>query len=90
MKKLPSDIKKRYPNKTKELAIENACKRHSFHAIDLMFKFMTDETIDTRWRIQCAKEILDRGYGRPVQSVKADVNIGSVDKLIEILKTGRE
>jgi hypothetical protein len=71
----------------KERAIEIACKRISFKAIEILEKALMDESVDIRWKLSAAKEILDRGWGRPAQSVKAEVVISGVDTLVDILKS---
>ena len=42
------------------------CKPHIKPAIDFLAKVLNDESEDTRCRLVAAKELLDRGLGRPV------------------------
>lgn len=69
-----------------ERAIEIACKRLSIHAINVLEMALKKEDVDIRWKIQAAKEILDRGWGRPAQSIKADINISTIDALVSRIR----
>ena len=47
-------------------------RQHGEAAIDFLAKLLMDENAPTRARIQAARELLDRGYGKPV-AMTADV-----------------
>lgn len=71
-----------------ERALEIACKRESFRAIEYLFEVLQDADCETRWRIVAAKEILDRGYGRPRQNVEQKVTIEGGDALLAAIAAG--
>lgn len=73
-----------------ERAIEIACKRESMRAIEYLFNVLQDDSIETRWRIVAAKEVLDRGFGRPRQNVEQKVTIEGGDALLAAIAAGNQ
>lgn len=74
-------------------AIEIACKRLSFNALQVLEKALDEKStpeLEYRWRIAAAKEILDRAWGRPKQSVEAKVEVAGVETLIEALNAAKK
>lgn len=90
--KLATQIKLRgrRPGIDKERAIEIACKRESLAAIEYLFSVLKDDTVETRWRIVAAKEVLDRGFGRPRQNVEQKVTIEGGDALLAAIAAGNQ
>lgn len=73
-----------------ERRIEIACKRLGDGAIRLLEKLMMDENTEVRWRIVAAKEILDRGFGRPKQSIDQKITMNGGEAFLEIMRDARE
>lgn len=71
-------------------SIEIACKRLSAQALKVLEKALADEGVEMRYRIEAAKEILNRGWGRSRQSMEVTLNDESGSALIDALKTARE
>lgn len=71
-----------------ERSIEIACKRYSHKALEILAKAL-DETktpdLSFRDRIIAAKEILDRGYGKPRQAIdqKVEVSVTGVTQALD-------
>jgi hypothetical protein len=51
------------------LEIKHLCQKHGPAAVKLLVATMESETEAMQMRIAAAKEILDRGYGRPPQAI---------------------
>lgn len=73
-------------------SIEIACKRYSYNAL----KILTDALdpaktpeLEYKMRMVAAKEILDRGYGKPKQSIDQNVEI-SVTGVTQALEAARQ
>ena len=73
----------------KERSIEIACKRYSEAALKVLTDCLTDTEADIRWKIVAAKEVLDRAWGRPKQSVDASVKIEGADSLLAAIQAGK-
>lgn len=73
----------------KDRSIEIACRRYSERALKVLVDVLDDETADIRWRIQAAKEILDRGHGRPKQVVDSNITVEGGDALVQAIQAGR-
>lgn len=73
-----------------ERRIEIACKRLSVRAFEVIEKIMLDETVEPKFRLTAAKEILDRGLGKAKQRVDQNVKIEGGEALIELIRVGRE
>lgn len=56
------------PNKITK-AIAEAARQHGGDAIEVLYSLMVDEEQPGAVRIAAANSILDRGYGKPPQSV---------------------
>lgn len=69
----------------KERRIEVACMRWSDEAVNVLSKALLDDSIDIRWRIQAAKELLDRGFGRPRQQVDQTIKVEAAEALLQAL-----
>ncbi len=69
----------------KERRIEIACKRWDEKALKVLTDALGDATLDYRWRLTAAKEILDRAYGRPRQQVDATVKVEAAEALLAAL-----
>jgi hypothetical protein len=70
-------------------AIEIACKRLSTRALEILEEAMNDKGTDPRYRIMAAKEILDRGWGKPKQSTESTVNVNASDNFVQALREAR-
>lgn len=70
--------------------IEIACKRLSVRALQVLEQAMNNESIEMKHRIDAAKEILNRAWGRPKQSVEANVTVHTGEQLIEAITQSRE
>ena len=64
------------------------CREHGAKAVEILAAIMMDENEPAKNQIAAARELLDRGYGRPVQTVKGEegappvvwqLNMGSVE-----------
>lgn len=81
--------KRRYSGR-KPLPSTIAKKRLGDYADDAMMSYMMirkwrdDESLDTEFRFECAKEIMNRHWGKPAQAV---VHSGNVTVLETILKS---
>ncbi len=69
----------------KERRIEIACKQWDEKALKVLTDAILDSTIDIRWRLQAAKEVLDRAYGRPRQQMDATVKVEAAEALLAAL-----
>lgn len=72
-----------------ERAVEIACKRMASRALQVLEDILENPDEETRWRIAAAKEVLDRGFGRPKQSVETVVRDATADSLILALNEGK-
>ena len=88
-KKLATERKYKSPAADKERAIEIACKRYSERALKVLVDAMTEDGVDIRWKIQAAKEILDRAWGRARQSLDANVTVEGSEALINAINAGK-
>ena len=48
------------------------CCQHGEKAVEILASIMMDENEPAKNRIAAARELLDRGYGRPAQTVKGE------------------
>lgn len=74
-------------------SVEIACKRLSQRALMVLEKALDEARtpeLEYRWRIAAAKEILDRAWGRPKQTIDANVNIEGSEALITAINAGKE
>lgn len=71
-------------------SIEIACKRLSWKALKVLEKALDDDTVDMKTRLQAAQEVFNRGWGKPKQSVEANINIGGGDALLEAIAHARK
>ena len=51
---------------------------HTKDAITTLFSIMMDDSANKQARIAAAKELLDRGYGRPPQ----DIQVGGLEEIV--------
>ena len=63
--------KKGTPNKV-TADIKALAQEHGPDAIKKLLGWMNDESIAVATRVAAAKELLDRGYGRPAQTIGGD------------------
>lgn len=71
-------------------SIEIACKRISWRALDVIEAIMNDTTADPKVRMDAAKEIMNRGWGRPKASIETNINVGASDSLLQALTEARK
>lgn len=48
---------------------------------NLLIRFVRDENVDSKLRVQCAETILDRAYGKAKQFVESNINATVENKL---------
>lgn len=70
--------------------VEIACKRLSVRALEVLEQAMNNESVEMKHRIDAAKEILNRAFGRPKQSVEANVTVQTGEQLIEAITQNRQ
>lgn len=73
-----------------ERKIEIACKRLSETALKYLIKVLADDTVETRWRMQAAKEIMDRGLGRPKQSMDQKITLVGGDAFMDVVNAAKQ
>lgn len=66
--------------------IREIARQHTDAAIDTLVKVMENTEASPSARVAAASALLDRGWGRPEQSVKASVNDNLGDALQAILE----
>ena len=71
-------------------SIEIACKRLSWKALRVLEAALEDEKIEMKVRIQAAQEVMNRGWGRPKQSIDATVNVGGGDALLAAITEAKK
>ncbi len=54
--------------------VQELAKEHTPDAINTLYEIMTDKRINGSARVQAATQLLDRGWGRPKQSVDVKVD----------------
>lgn len=73
-----------------ERSIEIACKRLSWTALKVLEQALKNESLDMKYRIEAAKEVFNRGWGRPKQSIDANINVGGGEALLEAITMARK
>jgi len=58
--------------------VRDLARVHTARAIEVLFEIMDDESANKQARIAAAKELLDRGYGRPPQ----DIQVGGLEEIV--------
>lgn len=71
-------------------SIEIACKRLSWAALKVIEKIMMDDNADPKVRMDAAKEIMNRGWGRPKASIETNINVGASESLLQALNEARK
>lgn len=74
-------------------SIEIACKRLSGRALAILERALDEvktPELEYKQRILAAKEILDRGWGKPRQQIDSTVVTGSGEQFLEALRMARE
>lgn len=71
-------------------SIEIACKRLSWTALKVLEQALKNENLDMKYRIEAAKEVFNRGWGRPKQSIDANINVGGGEALLEAIALARK
>ena len=62
--------------------VRDLARVHTARAIEVLFEIMDDSDANKQARIAAAKELLDRGYGRPPQ----DIQVGGLETIVINLK----
>lgn len=62
------------PNRTTR-EIKELAEPFGAEAIEVLARIMRDDNADPRTQVAAAKELLDRGYGRPTQAVTVDARV---------------
>jgi hypothetical protein len=52
--------------------VREAARKHTLAAIDTLLAILRDEQEDARARVAAVNAILDRGWGKPAQSLEVD------------------
>lgn len=73
-----------------ERKIEIACKRLSERALKFLIEVLEDSSVETRWRMQAAKEIMDRGLGRPKQSMDQKITLVGGDAFMDVVNAAKQ
>lgn len=60
--------------------VQDLAREHTPDAINTLAEIMTDENAPPAQRIAAAQVMLDRGWGKPVQTVE-----GNVDRTLEVV-----
>jgi hypothetical protein len=71
-------------------SIEIACKRLSWRALKVIEEIMENTNADPKVRMDAAKEIMNRGWGRPKASIETNINVGASEGLLEALSDARK
>ena len=66
--------------------IRELARQYSGRAIDVLVSIMEAPDKNDNARIAAARELLDRGHGKPRQAIEADVGLQSGNPLEELLK----
>src|SRR5271157_749430 len=75
----------RPPGRPPKQILQNArefkiyAQQYGAQALDKIFAIMNDEKTDVRVQLDAAVHILDRAYGKPTQSTKGTVTVGTYD-----------
>lgn len=67
------------PKKKRDKTLQELCKTHSVEAINTLVTIMKSDEVKEADRIKAAKEVLDRAYGRPRQTVEQVVEVHNID-----------
>lgn len=67
--------KKGIPNKATR-PIRELAQDYSEEAIEVLVSLMRNTELSAQARLGAARELLDRGFGRPAQGVSVDVDLG--------------
>lgn len=70
-------------------SIEIACKRLSWKALKVIEKALDDETVEMKVRLDAAKEVFNRGWGRPKVAMEATINLGGGEALLNAIQDAR-
>ncbi len=70
-------------------SIEIACKRLSWRALKVIEQIMNSEDADPKVRMDAAKEVMNRGWGRPRAQIDTNINIGGGEALLAALAEAR-
>ena len=72
--------------------LKAVAKEHSPEAFRFLLKVMRDSSIGPQHRLDAAKNILDRGWGKPVNQTEISVSVYdklSDEQLIKFITTGQ-
>lgn len=64
-------------------------KKYSTEAIETIHNIMNDVEVAAKVRLQAANTILDRAWGRPQQSVSAEVK-GDIVPVLQLIRNERD
>ncbi|MGZ8915787.1 MAG: hypothetical protein ACXW1Z_22115 [Methylobacter sp.] len=73
-----SGRKKGIPNKA-TVSLKNMTSQYTEQALTVLVELMQDLDTPATARIQAAREVLDRGHGKPTQSVDVLADIAKID-----------
>lgn len=60
-------------------SLTEIAKSHTLEAVETLVTVMRDASVKVSTRVHAATAILDRGWGRPHQTVSADLAVTAVD-----------
>lgn len=66
------------------LDVREAAQSFTEEALSTLAGIMRSEAQPAAARVSAAKEILDRGHGKSLQTIQADVNVSHEDALAEL------
>ena len=72
-----------------ERKIDIACKRLSVRAVDVLARALDPNLtpdLEYRYRLAAAQQVLDRAWGKPKQSIKAEITATPSDDFVKAMK----
>ena len=63
--------------------VQELARQHSPEAIDTLLEIMRNKKAPAAARALASNSILDRGYGKPPQSLEAKINRGSIREMTD-------
>jgi hypothetical protein len=61
--------------------VRESARQHTIEAINTLVSIMQDQKAPPAARVLAANSILDRGYGKPAQTIDAHMNRGSIQEM---------
>jgi hypothetical protein len=62
--------------------VHDAARAHSIAAVATLARIATDTTAPPAAQVAAANALLDRGWGKPAQSIEASVGVTSLEALV--------